>query len=113
MIYNDTYLIHFCIKKRLFIILFLVGLLLTSFYFGFISQNFSYNSNVYIFNTSNLEFKNINLSDNYNKSTLVNNKIAPGVSGNFSIVVKNDTNENIEYSFVYKENDFKPQRFIF
>lgn len=97
----------------MFIIIILLGILLISFYFGFTSQNFSYDTNVYIFNTSDLEFKNVNILDTYRESSILNNKIAPGTKGNFSLVINNNTNENLQYSFIFKENNLKPERIIF
>lgn len=116
LILNDDYLIHFCLKKRLFIILFLIVIILfISFYFGISSQNFSYtpNDNVYIFTTTDVGFKSINLMDNYKKSTVVNEKIAPGTMGNFSIVIGNNTRDNYEYSFTFRENNLKPDGLYF
>ncbi len=116
LILNDDYLIHFCLKKRLFIILFLIGIILFgSFYFGFKSQNFSYtpNDNVYIFTTTDVEFRNIDLIENYKKSTVLNDKIAPGTVGNFTILIDNNTRDDYKYSFIFNEKNMKPEGLYF
>lgn len=116
LILNDDYLIHFCLKKRIFILLFLLGIILfIPFYFGFSSQKFSYtpNDNIYIFSTTDVGFKSINLIDSYNKSTVVNEKIAPGTTGNFSIIINNNTNYDYKYKFTFNENNLKPEGLYF
>lgn len=107
------YLIHFSLKKRLLIIIILAIILFISFYFGFVSQNFSQDSNIYIFNTSDVGFKNIHLLNNYKRSTILNNKIAPGTTGDFNLIIENTSKETMQYSFMFKENNSKPRRIIF
>ncbi len=51
--------------------------------------------------------------DNYKKSTVVNEKIAPGTTGNFSIVIDNNTRDDYQYSFTFNENNLKPKGFYF
>lgn len=112
LILNDKVLIHFLLKKRLLVIIFLIGLLFTSFYFGYMAQDLSYNPNDYVFDTSNIEFKHINLIDTYKSASILDDKIAPGTIGNFNIVINNKTNSQYRYSFIYKESNEKPERTI-
>lgn len=51
--------------------------------------------------------------DSYKKSSVLNDKIAPGVSGNFSIVIDNNTNNSYKYSFISKESSLKPDGLYF
>lgn len=88
-------------------------MILLSFYYGFISKSSSQNSDIYVFNTSNLESKNIKLFNNYDESNgVLNNKIAPGTKGELSLIIYNDMADRLEYSFTYTENRIKPSRSI-
>lgn len=51
--------------------------------------------------------------ENYKKSTVLNDKIAPGTVGNFTIMIDNNTRDDYKYSFVYKEKNIKPQGLYF
>lgn len=116
LILNDEYLIHFCLKKRLFIFLLLLAIILfISFYFGFKSPNCPYtpNGNVYIFTITDVGFRNIDLMENYKKSTVLNDKIAPGTVGNFTILIDNNTRDDYKYSFIFKEKNLKPEGLYF
>ena len=84
-------------------------------------DNFTYNleevSNnkykEYIFNVSykNTDFRDINLSETINKETLVNEKIAPGTSGKFGILL--ETNQKVKYQVKFESKNDKPQNLIF
>lgn len=100
-------------KKRLFAIILFLGFLFLSFYLGFNTQNYSYQKNIYFFNTSKVEFKNIGLIDTYKKSSIINNKIAPGTNGAFYIMIKDDIDYRINYRFAYKEQYTKPDGLYF
>ena len=106
-------MIHFCLKKRTILLIFLIVLLVISFILGFYTQNYSYNRNVYFFNTSQIEFKNIGLIDNYKKSSIINNKIAPGTKGAIYLIIDNPNNYSADYQFVCSENNEKPKGLYF
>ena len=67
----------------------------------------------YIFNITyrNMEFANVNIMDTVRSSTLVNEKIAPGISGEFDIVVK--TNKDSKYQIYFISKNAKPQNLEF
>ena len=67
----------------------------------------------YVFDVSykNTDFKNVNLSETINQETLVNEKIAPGTSGGFEILLK--TNQKVKYQIKFKSKNDKPQNLIF
>ena len=50
------------------------------------------NEKVYKFRIDykNLQFKSINLSETIDRNTMVNEKIAPGTSGNFDILIESN-----------------------
>lgn len=100
-------------KKRIFAIILFLGFLFFSFYLGFHTQNYSYNKNFYIFNTSKIEFKNIGLIDTYKNSSIVKDKIAPGTNGAFYLIVNEDTNQNENYQFICNENNIRPNGLYF
>lgn len=106
-------MIHFCLKKKTILLIFLIGLLVVSFLLGFCTQNYSYNRNVYFFNTSQIEFKNIGLIDNYKKSSIINNKIAPGTNGAIYLIIPDMNNDSLDYQFVHRENNEKPKGLYF
>lgn len=56
----------------------------------------------------------INLASTYDNETLVNNKIAPGTSGSFNIVVDATGSEvGINYNIAFTEEENKPQNLKF
>lgn len=72
-----------------------------------------YEKATYIFEMKNYntDFKDVNLSETINEKTLINEKIAPGVSGKFNIVLK--TNKNTIYEIKFKSKTQKPQNLNF
>ena len=53
--------------------------------------------------------REIKLASTYNNETLVNNKIAPGTSGNFNIIVDATGSEvGIRYNIVFSDEANKP-----
>ena len=66
-----------------------------------------------VFNVSyeNIKFENVNLSQTINKQTLINEKIAPGTSGSFEILL--ETNEKIKYQIKFESKNDKPQNLVF
>lgn len=67
----------------------------------------------YIFDIAykDINFANVNLIDTIKPKTLVNEKIAPGVSGEFDIIIK--TNENSKYQIYFISKNEKPQNLKF
>lgn len=67
----------------------------------------------YIFDITykDINFANVNLIDTIKYKTLVNEKIAPGVSGEFDIIIK--TNENSKYQIYFISKNEKPQNLKF
>ena len=67
----------------------------------------------YIFDIAykDINFANVNLIDTIKYKTLVNEKIAPGVSGEFDIIIK--TNENSKYQIYFISKNEKPQNLKF
>ena len=59
----------------------------------------------------NIKLKAINLANTINKNTLVNEKIEPGTSGRFEIVLK--TNQKIKYQVKFKSQNEKPENLVF
>ena len=60
------------------------------------------------------QVEEINLASTYNNETLVNNKIAPGTSGSFNIVVDATGSEvGINYNIAFTEENNKPQNLRF
>ena len=58
--------------------------------------------------------QNVNLLSTYNNETLINNKVAPGTSGTFNIVVDATGSEvGIEYVVQFLNESEKPQNLIF
>ena len=58
-----------------------------------------------------MNFTNINLVDTINSKMLVNEKIAPGISGKFDIVLK--TNKTSEYQIYFESKNEKPKNLFF
>ena len=59
----------------------------------------------------NMDFKSINLSETIDKETLVYEKIAPGTSGSFNILL--DSNQNLKYKIEFNSINQKPQNLNF
>ena len=59
----------------------------------------------------NMDFKDVNLSNTINKNTLINEKIAPGTSGSFEILL--ETNQKIKYEIKFESKNDKPQNLYF
>lgn len=58
--------------------------------------------------------QNVNLLSTYNNETLINNKVAPGTSGNFNIVVDATGSEvGVDYTVQFLNESEKPQNLIF
>lgn len=72
-----------------------------------------YEKATYVFEMKNhnTDFKDIDLSETINEKTLINEKIAPGVSGKFNIVLR--TNQNTIYEVKFKSKTQKPQNLKF
>lgn len=68
----------------------------------------------YIFDISyrNMQLKNVNLQDTINAKTLVNEKIAPGTSGEFDIVLRANKATNYKINFISKNNKPKNLKFV-
>ena len=58
--------------------------------------------------------QNVNLLSTYNNETLINNKVAPGTSGSFNIVVDATGSEvGVDYAIQFLNESEKPQNLIF
>lgn len=58
--------------------------------------------------------QNVNLLSTYNNETLINNKVAPGTSGSFNIVVDATGSEvGVDYVIQFLNESEKPQNLIF
>ena len=55
----------------------------------------------------NVDFKNVNLADTINQETLIYEKIAPGVKGEFEIII--DSNKTMNYKINFNSINEKPQ----
>lgn len=60
---------------------------------------------------NNIDFKSINLLNTVDKEKLLYEKIAPGTSGNFNIVI--DSNKNLKYKIIFNSKNEKPQNLKF
>ena len=72
------------------------------------------NENVkYIFNIKckDTKLKAVNLSDTIKKETMVNEKIAPGLKGEFSIVL--NANQDTKYNVIFNSINIKPKNLRF
>ena len=67
----------------------------------------------YIFNVTykDADFKDVNLTNTIDKTTLVNEKIAPGTAGAFEILL--ETNEKISYEIKFESKNEKPKNLVF
>ena len=59
----------------------------------------------------NMDFKSIDLAETIDKETLVYEKIAPGTSGSFNILL--DSNQNLKYKIEFNSISEKPQNLNF
>lgn len=59
----------------------------------------------------NVDFKNVNLADTINQETLIYEKIAPGVKGEFEIII--DSNKTMNYKINFNSINEKPQNLEF
>lgn len=59
----------------------------------------------------NMDFKSINLSETIDKETLIYEKIAPGTSGSFNILL--DSNQNLKYKIEFNSINEKPHNLNF
>lgn len=58
--------------------------------------------------------QNVNLLSTYNNETLVNNKVAPGTSGSFNIVIDATGSEvGVDYNVTFLNESEKPQNLVF
>ena len=122
----------FLIIVLILIVLFFVVIFLKSFYnlqtiddFLFLklnseanSDNENYKKNINLNNEYRFsvrykksDYKTVNLIDTKNKETLINEKIAPGTSGCFDIIL--NSNQNLKYRVVFKSENKKPQNLKF
>lgn len=71
------------------------------------------NNKQYVFNVryNNTDFKEINLLETIDTKTLVNEKIAPGTSGAFDIVL--NSNIDTQYQINFKSKNIKPENLKF
>lgn len=58
-----------------------------------------------------MKFENINITDTINTKTLVNEKIAPGTTGEFEIIIT--SNEKINYKVMFQSKNKKPTNMNF
>lgn len=77
------------------------------------TKNNSQTKNTYYLNVEykNTNFANINLKDTIKTETLVEEKIAPGIEGNFDILLY--SNYNVKYSIKFQNKSNKPQNLKF
>lgn len=59
----------------------------------------------------NMDFKSINLAETIDKETLIYEKIAPGTSGSFNILL--DSNQNLKYKIEFNSINEKPHNLNF
>ena len=72
------------------------------------------NENIkYVFNIKckDTKLKAVNLSDTIKKETMVNEKIAPGLSGKFSIII--NANQDTKYKVIFNSINIKPKNLRF
>lgn len=71
------------------------------------------NEKIYNFKISykNLDFKSLNLVDTIDKNTLIYEKIAPGTSGSFNILLY--SNQNLKYRIEFRSINDKPKNLKF
>ena len=69
---------------------------------------------VFIVNGKEDVVQNVNLLSTYHNETLINNKVAPGTSGSFNIVVDATGSEvGVDYAIEFLNESQKPQNLIF
>lgn len=68
----------------------------------------------FLVNGQEEQVQTINLSSTYNNETLVNNKIAPGTTGSFDILIDATGSEvGIDYRVLFEDKTSKPQNLKF
>ena len=80
-------------------------------YIGNISKKETAQQYIFDITYEHINFTNVNLIDTINSNTLVDEKIAPGISGEFDIIVK--TNRNSKYQIYFISKNEKPQNLEF
>lgn len=80
---------------------------------GISKQKNKKESNEYSFKVkyNNMNFKSVNLLTTVDEEKLIYEKIAPGTSGNFNIVL--DSNENLKYRIIFESINEKPKNLNF
>lgn len=75
--------------------------------------NFNNYEKQYKFNINykNLDFKSIDLSDTIDRNTLIYDKIAPGTSGSFDILL--ESNQDLNYKIIFNSINEKPRNLNF
>lgn len=76
-------------------------------------QNEDENTKEYRFRIgyNNIDFKSIDLSETIDKETLISEKIAPGTSGSFNIIL--NSNQELKYKVEFKSINKKPKNLKF
>lgn len=111
-------------KKKMIAIVSVLLLIILSFFIG---QTYSkYTAQIkgegiaevakwsFLVNGQEEQVQTIRLSSTYNNETLVNNKIAPGTTGNFEIVIDGTGSEvGIDYKVQFEDITSKPQNLKF
>lgn len=68
----------------------------------------------FIVNGQTSSITNINLSNTFNKETLIDNRIAPGTSGSFDIVIDaSGSDVGIDYDVKFQNETGKPSNLVF
>lgn len=69
---------------------------------------------VFTLNGTNVSYKTIKINSNYDESTLVNGKVAPGTQGSFDIVIDATGSEvGVEYAVTFANERHKPTNMKF
>lgn len=77
-----------------------------------INNNYNYKKEYrFKINYKNTNFKSINLAETINKESLIYEKIAPGTSGEFNILL--DSNQNLKYKIQFLSMNEKPKNLNF
>ena len=80
-------------------------------YIGNISKKETAQQYIFDITYKYMNFTNVNLIDTIKSNTLVDEKIAPGISGEFDIIVKSNRNSKYQIYFISKNE--KPQNLEF
>ena len=111
-------------KKKIFLLLLLILfisiiLLLSNSYSKYITQIngkgvIEVAKWAFLVNGQTASITNLNLSNTYNSNTLVSNKIAPGTSGSFDIIIDTTGSDvGIDYKVNFENEINKPNNLIF